>query len=148
MPHCQEVRTFNYTAAQLYGIVADVRSYPHFLPWCQDSVVHQETPEFMIANLTVGWGPFQGTFQSRVSFSPSTRIDVTYQEGPLRYLYNHWTFKGLERGGCEVDFKIDFEFKNALFTMMMKNFFGNAVVEMMAAFEKRAQTLYPQGKGG
>ena len=34
MPYFQELRQVPYGAEQMFGIVADIESYPAFLPWC------------------------------------------------------------------------------------------------------------------
>lgn len=142
----QEKRSLPYTAQQMYALVADVRRYPEFLPWCQEAIIHTETSQEMCADLVVGQGPFQGRFQSRVSFFPFQKIQVDYQEGPLKYLKNEWMFEplheeGMEKG-CSVNFFIDFEFKNPLFEHMMHAFFEQITGRMMAAFEARANKLY------
>ncbi|NBR33751.1 MAG: type II toxin-antitoxin system RatA family toxin, partial [Rhodobacteraceae bacterium] len=34
MPTHSETRSLPYSAQQMYDLVADVASYPKFLPWC------------------------------------------------------------------------------------------------------------------
>lgn len=142
MPTHAEKRTFLYTDQQLFALVADVKRYPEFLPWCQQAIIRAQTPSFLEADLVVGFGVFHESFSSHVHLTPTQRIDVTYEKGPFRYLNNHWIFTPQERGGCEVDFFIDFEFRNTLFQSMMTVFFTQAVQQMMVAFEKRADALY------
>ncbi|HUI34860.1 MAG TPA: SRPBCC family protein, partial [Stellaceae bacterium] len=69
------------------------------------------------------------------------RIDVTYAEGPFRYLNNHWTFERVP-GGCRIDFFVEFEFKSRLLQKVIEVLFGEAVKRMVAAFEGRAKQLY------
>lgn len=142
MPTHAEKRILPYTDQQLFDLVADVKSYPEFLPWCQKSIIHFQTLEQLEADLVVGFGFFQESFSSKVHLTPHQRIDISYEKGPFRYLNNHWVFMPQEKGGCEVDFFIDFEFQNSLFQSMMTFFFTEAVGRMMASFEKRAQALY------
>jgi len=120
-----------------------VQSYPEFLPWCHKAIIHTQTPTYVEADLIVGFRGFlQDTFSSQVHLIPSQRIDVAYTQGPFRHLNNHWIFIPQEKGGCIVDFFIDFEFRQSLFQSMMVLFFAEAVKRMMAAFEKRAEALY------
>ena len=44
--------------------------------------------------------------------------------------------------GCEVKFKIDFEFKSNMLGTVMEPLFFTAVKKLVAAFEKRARDLY------
>ena len=80
-------------------------------------------------------------FTSRVSLDPPKHIDVTYAEGPFRYLNNHWTFTA-DPAGCRVGFFVDFEFKSRLLQRLFEVLFSEAVRRMVGAFEKRARDLY------
>ncbi len=44
MPSHSETRTLRYSADQMYGLVADVASYPRFLPWTAAARVRSVTP--------------------------------------------------------------------------------------------------------
>ncbi len=69
------------------------------------------------------------------------RIDVTYTEGPFRYLNNHWVFEP-HGDGCMIDFYVDFEFRNRMLQSVIGLFFNEAVKRMVHAFETRADALY------
>ena len=84
---------------------------------------------------------FRERFTSRVALDPPQRIDVTYAEGPFRYLNNHWIFERAP-GGCRIDFFVDFEFKSRLLQKVIEVLFSEAVRRMVGAFEKRARDLY------
>jgi coenzyme Q-binding protein COQ10 len=84
---------------------------------------------------------FRERFTSNVKLDPPGRIDVTYAEGPFRYLNNHWSFERAP-GGCRIDFFVDFEFRSRLLQKAIELLFGEAVKRMVAAFEGRARQLY------
>src|SRR5438132_108541 len=88
-----------------------------------------------------GFRMFGERFTSRVSLDPPQRIDVTYAEGPFRYLNNHWTFTAVP-GGCRIAFFVDFEFKSRLLQRLIEVLFSEAVRRMVGAFENRARDLY------
>jgi coenzyme Q-binding protein COQ10 len=51
-------------------------------------------------------------------------------------------------GGCEIDFFVEFEFRNKLLQKLIGTLFHEAVTRMVGAFEKRADALYGgQAKG-
>lgn len=81
-------------------------------------------------------------FTSRVALYRPDRIDVNYQDGPFRYLNNHWSFIESEGGGCDIDFYIDFEFKSKTLQKVIGTLFNEAVQRMVNAFENRATKLY------
>jgi coenzyme Q-binding protein COQ10 len=152
MPTHAEARFFPYTQQQLFELVADVEAYPLFLPWCQEALVQRKTPEDMEADLVIGFGFLKESFASHVRLFPWERIEVRYTKGPFRHLHTHWHFlPDRERGGCVVDFFIDFEFQHPLFRHMMEVVFEEAARRMLGAFEKRAEALFqpqPQTKKG
>jgi coenzyme Q-binding protein COQ10 len=74
------------------------------------------------------------------------RIDVTYFDGPFKYLNNHWIFEAQDNGECLIDFYVDFEFKSRFFQAAIGAVFNEAVKMMISAFEKRADALYGNGK--
>ena len=49
--------------------------------------------DLIVADLMIGFRMFRERFTSRVALDPPRRIDVTYTEGPFRYLNNHWVFE-------------------------------------------------------
>jgi coenzyme Q-binding protein COQ10 len=150
MPTHAEQRILPYTAEQLFALVADIERYPEFLPWCVGARIRERKPELIVADLIIGFRMFRDRFTSRVALDSPHRIDVTYAEGPFRYLDNHWVFNPVA-GGCRIDFFVDFEFKSRLLQRVIELLFHEAVRRMVAAFEARARQLYgapvPEGAG-
>jgi coenzyme Q-binding protein COQ10 len=150
MPTHAEHRVLPYTPEQMFPLVADVERYPEFLPWCVAARIRERRPDFINADLVIGFRMFRERFTSHVKLDPPNRIDVTYTDGPFRYLNNHWTFERVP-GGCRVDFFVDFEFKSRVLQKVIEMLFSEAVRRMVAAFESRAQQLYgrpsPDGAG-
>ena len=92
MPTHAERRPLPYRPDQLYQLVADVERYPEFLPWCLAARIRERGPTLVVADLLIGYKMVRERFTSRVTLSPPGRIDVSYTEGPFRYLNNHWLF--------------------------------------------------------
>jgi coenzyme Q-binding protein COQ10 len=141
MPTHAEQRVLPYTQEQLFALVADIERYPEFLPWCIGARIRERQPHLIVADLIIGFKVFRERFTSRVALAPPRRIDVTYAEGPFRYLNNHWIFEKIA-DGCRIDFFVDFEFKSRLMQKVIEALFSEAVRRMVSAFEKRARDLY------
>jgi coenzyme Q-binding protein COQ10 len=60
----------------------------------------------------------------------------------MKHLFNDWTFRDAPGGGCEIDFAVDFEFRNRAFEALAGMFFTQAFVKMVGAFVARAEALY------
>ncbi|HUC10201.1 MAG TPA: type II toxin-antitoxin system RatA family toxin [Stellaceae bacterium] len=141
MPTHTERRVVPYAPEQLFDLVADIERYPEFLPWCRGARIRERQSHLIVADLIIGFKMFRERFTSRVELTPPRQIDVTYAEGPFRYLYNHWIFERVPEG-CQVDFFVDFEFKSRLMQKVIEMLFGEAVRRMVSAFERRARDLY------
>lgn len=141
MPTHAEQRVLPYTPEQLFALVADIERYPEFLPWCIGARIKERQPNLVVADLIIGFKVFRERFTSRVVLDPTGKIDVTYAEGPFRYLDNHWTFERAPEG-CRIGFFVDFEFKSRLMQKVIEVLFSEAVRRMVGAFEKRACDLY------
>ena len=146
MPTHAEKRVLSCSPRQLYDLVADIERYPEFLPWCVAARIRTREGNLVTADLVIGFKVFRERFTSRVRLDPDgQRIDVAYQEGPFKYLNNHWVFEDHPQG-CAVDFYVDFEFRSRLLQKLIEPLFSEAVRRMVAAFETRAGKLY--GKSG
>lgn len=144
MPRHGETRFLPYTPEQMFDLVADVGRYAEFLPWVSAVRIRSNSATEMVADLIVGFKGLRETFTSKVEKARPSRIHVDYIDGPLKYLTNEWKFRPAP-GGCEVDFAVDFAFKNRVFEMLAGQVFGQALRKMIGAFEDRAAQLYGVG---
>jgi coenzyme Q-binding protein COQ10 len=67
MPRHSEVRTLPYSPEQMFALVADVASYPEFLPWVSAIRVRSDSETEMVADMIVGFKSLKETFTSRSS---------------------------------------------------------------------------------
>lgn len=126
----------------MFDLVADVGHYPQFLPWVIATRVNSDSETELMADMLVGFSAFREKFTSRVIKRRPEEIRVHYIDGPLRDLDNVWLFKQHEVSGCEVDFSVEFSFRNAMMEKMAGQYFDKAFRKMVGAFEKRAEVLY------
>lgn len=126
----------------MFDLVADVRSYPQFLPWVIATRVRRDDENEMVADMLVGFDKFRETFTSLVHKRAPHEIMVEYVEGPMRKLENSWRFTQTESGGCRIDFWVDFTFRSAVFEKLAGQYFDRAFRKMVSAFETRADELY------
>ncbi|MGB3710189.1 MAG: type II toxin-antitoxin system RatA family toxin [Erythrobacter sp.] len=138
----RETRRLPYSAEQMFDLVADVGRYDEFLPWVIAVRVKSETETEMVADMIVGFKAIRERFTSRVTKDRPNEIAVHYVDGPLSDLDNVWTFHAIDDNACEIDFKVDFQFKNRVFQAIAGQYFDRAFRKMVAAFEQRAHELY------
>lgn len=147
MPRHTEKRFLPYTPEQLFDLVADVGHYQEFLPWVAATRIREDSETEMVADLIVGFKALKETFTSRVKKTRPSEIEIDYVEGPLKFLHNHWKFRAVP-GGTEVDFCVDFAFRNRIFEALAGQMFDRALRRMINAFEERAAVLYGAGDSG
>tara|TARA_B100001113_G_scaffold172261_1_gene140999 strand:+ start:2665 stop:3123 length:459 start_codon:yes stop_codon:yes gene_type:complete len=141
-----ETKYLPYTAKEMFDLVADISSYPEFLPWCAAARVRKEIQKGVIkqieADLVISFKVFREKFGSRVLLDASKfTIETEYLDGPFRHMQSVWSFNNSEQG-CEVNFNVDFEFKNAMLQSIIGLVFNDAMQRIVRAFERRAADLY------
>ena len=141
MPTHAEHKVLPYSPEQMFDLVADVGKYPEFLPWCAAARVRSHDDTQLVADLTIGFGPFRESFTSRVALDRPRQVQVKYENGPVRYLNHQWGFEPDPRG-CRVKFYVDFEFRSRVLQAAIGVVFNNAVRVMVNAFLKRARDVY------
>jgi len=146
MPKASVKRLIECNKEQLINLVLDIESYPAFLPYCLNSKVYEKNnnKDFItiIADLTIGKGPFKATYKSDVKFNKNTdTIYVTNIEGPLKHLNNKWFF--FQKGNfTEISFDIDFEIENKFLNIVMTKSFHYGLDKIADSFQKRANDLF------
>ena len=145
MPKASVKRLIDNRKDKLIEFVLDIEKYPEFVPFCQGSKVYEKKQEgdltLIVADLTIGKGPFVDTYKSDVKFNKKDdTIFVTNIDGPLNYLENNWKFQ--EQGDLtEVTFDVDFEIKNKFLNILMTKSFQFGLEKIADAFQRRAESL-------
>jgi len=142
MSGIHEVRRMPYSAAQMYDLVADVARYPEFLPWVVATRVKSDSETEMVADMLVGFSAIREKFTSRVEKVRAALIRVHYVDGPLKDLDNRWEFRAVGEDACEIEFDVQFAFRNPLFQKLAGQYLDRAFRKMVAAFEARAADVY------
>ncbi len=136
-----------HAADKMFALVADVESYPKFLPLCEELKLRRrewrDGKEVLSTTMVIGYKLIRESFTTEVMLDPETRsIVVHYLDGPFSFLENRWRFEPLTPGSCEVDFYIAYSFRSRLLERLMGGLFDKVVRRYTAAFEARADAIY------
>jgi coenzyme Q-binding protein COQ10 len=148
MPSFQTTHRVRHTASEMFELVADIESYPRFVPLCRSLRVRKRNENggilILIADMEVGYKAIRETFTSRVTCErPEQKILVEYIDGPFEHLENRWTFHDRDGGKtCLVEFRIAYEFKSRALGLIMGGMFDTAFRKFADAFEDRADVVY------
>jgi len=146
MPKASVKKLIKCKKEQLIDLVLDIEKYPEFVPFCVNAKVYEKKEKgdllLIIADLTIGKGPFKDTYKSDVKFNKKEdSIYVTNLDGPLKHLENKWYFKE-ENNFTEISFDVDFELKNDFLNIIMTKSFQFGLDKIADAFQKRAEDLF------
>ncbi len=151
MPSFKTVRRVSFTPREMFDVVADVESYPAFLPLCEGLTVHErragERGVELAATMTVGYKAITERFKTHVTLDEAARIiRVRHLDGPFTHLESEWRFAPAG-AGCEVHFAIDYAFRSTMLSLIVGAAFDKAVRSYTEAFEQRARMLYGSRAG-
>ena len=146
MPVYETTKAVRHNAEQMLNLVADVESYPDFVPLCHSLTVHSRSregsKEVLVADMVVAYKLINESFTSHVTIDHDEQtILVKYIDGPFRELTNNWSFENTPEG-CNVHFHIDYEFRSRALQILMGSVFDKAVRKFTDAFEERANSVY------
>ena len=146
MPKASVKRSIDCNKEQLIDLVLDIEKYPTFVPFCLGAKVYDRKKKgdllLIVADLTIGKGPFQDTYKSNIKFNKKENsIYVTNLDGPLKHLENKWHFVE-ENKITKVSFEVDFELKNDFLNIVMTKSFQFGLDKIADAFQKRAEDLF------
>lgn len=134
-----------YTKNQLYDLIADIESYPEFVPWCEAARIWETEGDVLLADLAIRFKGISGKYTSRVFFDKEQyEISVELAQGPFKHLYQGWKFSDVA-GGTRVEFDIDFAMRSKILEKIVDLIFLDTCDKMMQAFKKRAEDLYGTG---
>tara|TARA_Y100000590_G_scaffold1326_1_gene1684 strand:+ start:434 stop:883 length:450 start_codon:yes stop_codon:yes gene_type:complete len=146
MPKASVKKLIECKKEQLIDLVLDIEKYPEFVPFCVNAKVYEKKEQdnllLIVADLTIGKGPFKDTYKSDVKYNKKEdSIFVTNLDGPLKHLENTWYFNE-KNNITEVSFEVDFELKNEFLNIVMTKSFQFALDKIAEAFQKRAEDLF------
>jgi coenzyme Q-binding protein COQ10 len=148
MPQFSTKHRVRHAAAEMFDLVADVESYPEFVPLCRSLKVRRgrtlpDGREVLVAQMTVAYKFISETFTTRVTLDRTNlQILVEYLDGPFSQLENRWTFRPAGDESCDVEFFISYEFKSRTLAVLMGSMFDIAFRRFATAFEERADLVY------
>ena len=136
-----------YSVGEMFSLVDDIESYPEFLPWCRDAVIHFRQGNVVEATLELHRGSVSKHFRTRNTSRAGKEIDIALVGGPFRHLAGGWKFTQLGDSGCKVALELEFEFANRVVDLMFGSFFEEICNTLIDAFTRRADVTFGETRG-
>jgi ribosome-associated toxin RatA of RatAB toxin-antitoxin module len=131
-----------YTAEAMYQLVADVETYPEFLPWCRSAGIQQSEGDEVLARIDIARGPVRSSFTTRNWFRPGESIRMSLVQGPFKRLEGEWRFTPLGEDGSKIELRLEFDFSSGLLQATVGKVFQRIAETMVEAFCRRAHSIY------
>ena len=146
MPKASVKRLIECKKEDLINLVLDIEKYPEFVPFCYAAKIYETSEKNnqikIVADLTIGKGPFKDTYKSDVRYNKNEDIIfVTNIDGPLNHLENKWYFNQIKEN-TEISFDINFEIENRFLNIVMEKSFQFGLNKIADSFQKRANDLF------
>ena len=131
-----------HSAQKMYALVADVESYPQFLPWCDRAVVSVNEPGRTVATLHINFRGLKKEFTTENFNRADARIDMKLVSGPFRSLEGSWVFTALSENACKVELTLRYQFASALLERIAGPAFQDITDSFVDAFVRRADEKF------
>jgi len=136
-------KVYDCKANDLLTVVADVKSYADFIPFCSDVDIYDnfvsKELEYFSACLFINFKLATENFETKVVVNRKLNIiSITGNTKPFRSLIAKWSFIEKENF-CEVTFSLDVSFTSYIKEKLVAISFEKIAVNIIDAFESRAK---------
>lgn len=135
-----------YSAIQLFDLVADIESYPQFIPFCHASHKQVLSPSQVQGTLMIKKGFLNLSFTTENTLQNSqapASIKMQLQNGPFKTLNGVWLFKPLDGDdlnaqGSSITLDLTYEIQNGFMQSVLSATFEMLMQMMVNAFCQEA----------
>ncbi len=131
-----------YSARQMFELVADIPSYPKFLPWCGGARIVSTQEDEVIAEIDIAYSGVHKTFSTRNFLQRDKMMEIRLLEGPFSYLQGLWQFLPLDEHACKISLNLEFEVANKIVGLVLTPVFSNIANQLVDRFHQRAADLF------
>ena len=131
-----------------FSIVADVASYPQFVPLCRAAEVRPIGDGLVEASLRMVRGPIRFWLTTRNREVVPSRIEIRLVKGPFGRLNGRWSFEEAAGGGTLVSLNLEFESPSRLLGRLAAPLLGELADSMVTAFTSRAERMGRSPRAG
>ena len=134
---------YDCRANDLLKVVADVKSYSEFIPFCSDVDIYDRSYlkdlEYFSARLLISFKLTSEDFETKVAVNRKNKtISITGNTKPFKSLIAEWSF--IEQDNCcKVTFSLEVSFSSFLKEKLVSISFEKIALNIIDAFESRAK---------
>jgi coenzyme Q-binding protein COQ10 len=126
----------------MFALVADIPSYPQFLPWCRSARVLSADEDVVVAEIEIAYGGVHKSFTTRNLLQKDKMMELRLERGPFSHLHGYWRFEALDAQSCKVTLDLEFAVANRMMDLVLTPVFANIAGQLVDSFHKRAKSMY------
>ena len=135
---------YDCRANDLLNVVADVKSYADFIPFCSDVDIYDKSIsqdlEYFNAVLLVNFKFTSENFKTKVAVNRKLNtISIAGTTKPFKSLHAEWSFIEQENF-CKVTFNLEVSFASFIKEKLVSISFEKIALNIIEAFESRAKS--------
>jgi ribosome-associated toxin RatA of RatAB toxin-antitoxin module len=132
----------SHSVSDMYQLVADIESYPKFLPWCGGAKILTADPELVEAAIEIDYKGVKKGFTTRNRLQPNKTMEMHLVDGPFKTLQGFWRFDPLDDNASKVSLDLEFEFSSRIVGLTIGRVFNEIAGKMVDSFCQRADEIY------
>ena len=136
-------KVYDCSASDLLNVVADVKSYADFIPFCSNVHIYERSvsqeQEHFSARLSIDFKFKTENFETKVTVNRKLNtISISADTKPFKSLIADWSF--IEQDNfCEVTFSLNVSFSSFLKEKLVAISFEKIALNVIDAFERKAK---------
>jgi coenzyme Q-binding protein COQ10 len=135
-----------YRRDQFFDLVADVESYPEFLPLWRFAHIYRREGNVYYTVQEIGIGLWMSQrFHSRTELDRPTDIQVTSDDSIFENFRISWHFESPSEDSCRVEFELSSDARSRVMSSIMDLMLHETARTMVEAFESRAREILGPG---
>jgi ribosome-associated toxin RatA of RatAB toxin-antitoxin module len=127
-----------HSAKTMFDLVADIKNYPKYLPWCSEAKILNETENEVTGAVYIEYFKIKTHFATKNINTPYSRIEMSFMDGPFKYFQGQWGFLQLGENGCKIDFNLTYQFSNIILEKAFGPVFSYITKNIVDCFIKEA----------
>ena len=142
MPTHVEQVDLPYTPRQVFDLVADIESYPRFVPSVISARILRRDGNTLWVNQLVRFMVLPLPIATRAVLEAPTSIHIVCDDSKVVRFSELWTFAANPSGGTKLRSATEYEFRSELMRRALDAKFNDLQRATMRAFAARCRLLY------
>ncbi|NMQ28717.1 type II toxin-antitoxin system RatA family toxin [Candidatus Accumulibacter phosphatis] len=143
----RESRAIALAAEYLFDVVADVESYPQFVPLIADAKIVRREEAAYETEQSLALGLLLHRFRTRTELDRPHKISIRSNDRSFAHFDIRWAFTPFGDDRCHVDFALDCETRSFLLMPVIQLLVMPMAAGMVSAFEARARAQAAKSGG-